>query len=224
SKWQGRVELLAQGEIGEVEQSVLGPRAMVLGVLAEVLEPPEVAAAQRLTQQHEQPVDVALLRGHDRLHAVRQPAGLAVRERRMHPRRRRSVVHEVLPRHDEACNLLELGLQVVPDHPAHLAVLALRLAVDLRDADGAQVAERVNGSAARGGPREGRRYDAGLAASLRCRRWSCTSKRLNRSRRGGSDGEGTGQGGRLAKCKGKFTDGILYIRMALWLLHPSGFH
>lgn len=92
----GRVELLQEASVGEVEDPIFGPGSMLAGVLAEVLELFQLAYADRLSEQQEQPVDATLLAVDDRLGTLALVTHSAVQQTRDGPHPGRPVVHGVL--------------------------------------------------------------------------------------------------------------------------------
>jgi hypothetical protein len=208
-----RLELVAHLDVRVVEHPVLGAGAVPAGVLAEVLELLQRAAAEHLAQEEEQPVDLALVGRDLRPHGALVPAGAAVRQGRVHPRVGRAVVHGVAVGNDVVAQLPELGREVVRDGPPGGAALAARLALDGRDAPAQQALQRVVPRGPLRRPRERRllrpvveggvlvvvvaRLDAGAAAGGRAIVEAAAggarrSSQMSRRRRGWSSGVSAG--------------------------------
>lgn len=140
-----RIELLAENNIHFEENPILGARPVLFSMLAEVLELPESAASQQVSQQQEQPIDGALLVRYHGFHALLLVAVSAIRQLRIHPLSRRSLVEAFHVFYYERSDLRELALQVVLDIATSAAPLALDLTADRLYGIGEKVAEGVDG-------------------------------------------------------------------------------
>lgn len=124
---------------------------MILSMLAEILQLIERTAAQQLTQEQKQPIDLLLLIRNHRLRAILLITELARGQHGIHPHTGRPVVHATLILSNEPPHFVKLVPQVIPHLVLLLTFLALHLPGDGRYLLGQQVVQVVHrGTVSRG--------------------------------------------------------------------------
>lgn len=103
---------------------------MTLGVFAEILELLQRAVTQQLSQKQKQPIDLTLPFRNHRLHRLVTATKLASHRFWVRPKRRSSLSHEPLARHEHVLYFGELLPQIVTYLIHFLTVLALYVAGD----------------------------------------------------------------------------------------------